>query len=367
MPNENYDATIDQKLSELYEVLKDLNTLKEKTDAVQQVVAGLSDAGKERVAEIESVMGRLGSGINKSIEIIRNVFANSTTAAKETMEKSVADTKTTLDESVAKVAEAVDAAGKARVDSMKITADAFSHTVSGLVQSANEGTARMSEIVAELRGLPLVEELHAVKTYSEKLTEEIKKVTDSIAKIDGALAEARTSVEGDVKELGKGLAEARTAVESRVEELGKSLSEGQKSVLDNLQQKFASLDALANEISAAIKDTAQNVSEKLDALSADVTTRAGNVKDQISAVEKTLCAAIAEKADSLTEENEKLSARLTELGTKIESLAEEMKAESKVNQHKISVGTWIIGALLGLLTILSLPSIIAGWKALVGS
>lgn len=349
MPNENYDATIDQKLSELYEVLKDLNTLKEKTDAVQQVVAGLSDAGKERVAEIESVMGRLGGGINKSIEIIRNVFASSTTAAKETMEKSVVDTKTTLDESVAKVVEAVDAAGKARIDSMKITADAFSHTVSGLVQSANEGTARMSEIVAELRGLPLVEELRAVKTYSEKLTEEIKKVTDSIAKIDEAVADARTTVE------------------SKVDELVKSLSEGQKSIIDNLQQKLVSLDALANVIMAKIKESAQSVSEKLDAFSADMATQAGDIKEQINAAEKALCTVIAEKAASLTDENEKLSAKLSKVGTEIESLTDEMKAESKVNQHKISVGTWIICALLGLLTILSLPAIITGWKSLLGS
>lgn len=318
------EHVIDEKLSELYKVLSELNTLKEKTEAVHQVVAALSDAGKERVAEIESVMGRLGGGINKSIEIIRNVFASSTTAAKETMEKSVVDTKTALDESVAKVVEAVDAAGKARIDSMKITADAFSHTVSGLVQSANEGTARMSEIVAELRGLPLVEELHALKTYSEKLTEEIKKVTDSIAKIDGALAEARTSVEGEV-------------------------------------------DAFEKGVMAAIKETTQSVSLKLDALSADMATHAGDIKEQINTAEKALCTVIAEKAASLTEENEKLSAKLSNVGTEIESLTDEMKAESKVNQHKISVGTWIICALLGLLTILSLPAIITGWKLLLGS
>ena len=343
------EHVIDEKLSELYKVLTELNTLKEKTAAVQQIVDGLSEAGKARVVDIEKAVDRLGDDIKKSIEIIRNVFASSTTAAKETMEKSVADTKATLDESVAKVAQAVDAAGKARVDSMKITADTFSQTVSGLVQSANEGTARMSEIVAELRGLPLVEELHAVKTYSEKLTEEIKKVTESIAKVDGSVAEARTAVEG------------------KVDALGKSLSDGQKSILDNLQQKLTSLDALANGIMAAIKETAQSESKKLDALSTEMATQAGDIKDQISAVEKALCTAIAEKADSLTEESEKLSAKLSEVGTKIESLTEEMKAESKVNQHKISVGTWIIGLLLGLLTIVSIPAIIVGWKTLLGS
>ena len=46
MAKENYDEVIDQKLSELYEVLKALNTLKEKTVAVRDVVNGLADAGK---------------------------------------------------------------------------------------------------------------------------------------------------------------------------------------------------------------------------------------------------------------------------------------------------------------------------------
>lgn len=323
MPNENYNETIDQKLSELYDLLNDLNTLKDKTEAVQQIVDGLSAAGRERVAEIESATGRLGDGVKKSIEIVRKAFASSTNAAKETMEKGVADTRATLDESVAKVAKAVDDAGKVRINSMKTTAAAFSQAVSGLVQSANEGTARMAEIVAELRGLPMVEELHAVKKYSEKLTEEIKKVTEAIAKINGALAEARTSVE-------------------------------------------CRMDALEKGVMAAIKETAQSMAVKLDALSADMATQADDIKEQINVAEKALCTVIAEKAASLTEENERLSAKLSEIGASIESLTEEMKMESKINQHKISIGIWIIGVLLGLLTLLSLPAIISGWKALFG-
>ena len=122
MAKENYDATIDQKLSELYEVLKELNTLKEKTSAVQQVVEGLSEAGKSRVAEIDAAVGRLGNGINKSIEIVRDFFTQYTS-----------DAKAVIDESVAKVSEAVSSAGKERIDSMKTTADTFSATVSDIV------------------------------------------------------------------------------------------------------------------------------------------------------------------------------------------------------------------------------------------
>ena len=288
MANENYNTTIDQKLTELYEVLADLNTLKEKTAAVQHIVEGLSAAGKTRVAEIEASVGRLGVDIDKSIEIIRNTFVSSEKAAEETMAKSVAKVQTTLDKSVAKVVEAVDTAGKARIDSMKITADTFSQTVSGLVQSANEGTARMSEMVAELRGLPLVEELQAVKTYSEKLSEEIKKVTDSIVKIDGALAEARTSIEGEVDAFGKQISRMTERIESQNTDINNKISGLDDFVRIEFSQK------METEIESAQK----NLSDKIDKLSVKMSSGFDEVTTVIRAAGDAVSKTVAEKLAS---------------------------------------------------------------------
>ena len=351
MSNENYDTTIDQKLSELYEVLTELNTLKEKTSAVQQVVEGLSEAGKSRVAEIETAIGRLLGEIDSSTENVRDVLARSTNEARTTIGQGVAEAKKELAGCVAKVEGAVSTAGKERVDSMKITADAFSKALGDLVRSANEGSARMSNIVAELRGLPIIEELHALKSDNEKLVEEIKQVGASIAKNDESLADARKTVEKKVGALGENLSDARTAITTEVKAQGESLSDAQKNISNCLEQKFRELEALAHKISVAVDAAEERITDKLNDMVTDIANRADNVGSQLRDIEKSLGAAMAERASGID--------------SKVSSLSEEMKASFVESRRKVSVSTWVIGALVFLLVIALLPTIIEGWKAFV--
>lgn len=362
MAKENYDATIDQKLSELYEVLKELNTLKEKTSAVQQVVEGLSEAGKSRVAEIDAAVGRLGNGINKSIEIVRDFFTQYTS-----------DAKAAIDESVAKVADAVSTAGRERIDSMKTTADTFSATVAGLVEGANEGTSRMTEIVAELRGLPIVEELHSLKASNEKVFGEIKRIGDAVATIDGILssvAEVRKNIEDKVDSLAKsisqGIVVAVDDLKREINSLGQDISDDQRKKFSSIEKKLSTLDELSGKILSETAAGLLNLSEKLGDISTDISKESEKIEIKLRDVKNDLTIASAENTEKLSAENKGLSEKQSEIDSKIDQLTKATNDGFSAERHKISVGTFVIGVMLFLIGIALLPIIISGWKTFVG-
>jgi ribosome biogenesis GTPase A len=84
----------------------------------------------------------------------------------------------------------------------------------------------MTEIVAELRSLPFVEELHSLKASNEKMFGEIKRIGDAVATIDG---------------IASSVAEVKKNIEDKVDSLGKSISQGVVVAVDDLKREIKSL------------------------------------------------------------------------------------------------------------------------------
>lgn len=289
MAKENYDEVIDQKLSELYDVLKALNTLKEKTAAVQDVVGALAEAGRGRVTEIEAAVGRLGEGI----------------------ERSLADVGRSMDAVAERVNAAIENAGKNRADSIRITAETFAKSLQDLVKAANDGTARMTKAVAELRGIPLVEEFRMMRQEGEKRAADMKAVVDA----------AGEKVKAVIPELGK--LSAKLDVESQ------KLSKVVSVVQEKLVSGFRSLSGeLESSRTSAAEDFAKHEKRIKDSTS--------RVLDRMN----DLTVSIKEARESLGKEFEfgtqRALSALTDVKEVVLSGIAELKAAHNDNAKKIS-------------------------------
>ena len=272
MAKENYDELIDQKLMELYDVLTTLNSLKEKTAAVQQVVESLAQAGKGRVAEIESSVGRIAAAV-----------AN---------------------------------AGKERIDGMQTTANTFSVALEKLVQASNEGTAKMSKLVAELKGMPLVEELREFKQDNAKQTEELKSVIDAV----GSTATKAVEEIGDlITKLG--------VVKESVAEAKKSFVDGQKNMVNEIGKGFQSVDVANSKIKKAIDGVPSLVTGEASRVNTFVSKRA----DGIMSTVKDVNVALTKLSEDLDADIKDIKSRIT---TKVkeakEKIAESIEATGKM-------------------------------------
>ena len=340
MAKENYDEVIDQKLSELYEVLKALNTLKEKTAAVRDVVNGLADAGRGRVAEIEEAVGRLGEGIDGRI----------------------ADVGKSMDAVATRVNSAVENAGKERLESIRITAEAFSKSLSDLVQAANEGTAKMSKAVAGLRGLPFVEELRSIREDGAKQAAELKAAVESVeATAKSVLPEFGTlgaKLGTESQKLAKLVSDASDRLSSSIESLAGDI----KKVQSGIESNRAVLTEASVRQEKQIKDGVAKITSATDQL--DV---------QIREVRESLGKEIGEGAQrtlsALTETGERMAESIGGLRSSLESsllkVHDAISKEEEATRKRITIlGVMIIVAVV-VVGVLVAPVGIATWRTLL--
>lgn len=237
MARENYDEIIDQKLSELYDVLKALNTLKEKTAAVSDVVQALSAAGKGRVVEIETAVSGVLEGLGRSAD-----EAN----------KSMASV-------VKKMNEAIEKAGKDRIEGMRATAEAFSDSLDKLVQSAGEETARVSKIVAELRGLPLVQELREMREDAIRQSADLKAAVDGVGEMAGKTIPRLEKLSAELKAVSQNVGEVGAAVGSNKIIAMEGFARQEKQIGDAIARITDASDQLAVQIREARESLAKGI------------------------------------------------------------------------------------------------------------
>lgn len=259
MARENYDDVIDQKLSELYDVLKALNTLKEKTAAVHNVVQALSEAGKDRIAEIETAVSGVLEGLGRSVDEANKSMA------------SVAQ----------KMNEAVERVGKDRIEGMRTTAEAFSDSLNKLVRSAGKETARVSKIVAELRGLPLVQELRDMREDAVRQAAELKAAVDGVGetagktisrleKLSAELAEERKKISEVVSGVRETLLSESKSVSGKIAEVGAAVGSNKTiAVKGFVRQEKQIGDAIA-KITGATDQLAMRIREARESLTREI-------------------------------------------------------------------------------------------------
>ena len=338
MAKENYDEVIDQKLSELYEVLKALNTLKEKTVAVRDVVNGLADAGRGRVAEIEEAVGRLGEGIDGRI----------------------ADVGKSMDAVATRVNSAVENAGKERLESIRITAEAFSKSLSDLVQAANEGTAKMSKAVAELRGLPFVEELRSIREDGAKQAAELKAAVESVeATAKSVLPEFGTlgaKLGTESQKLAKLVSDASDRLSSSIESLAGDI----KKVQSGIESNRAVLTEASVRQEKQIKDGVAKITSATDQLDVQIREARESLGKEIGeGAQRTLSA--------LTETGERMAESIGGLRSSLESsllkVEDAISKEEAATRKRITIlGVMIIVAVV-VVGVLVAPAGIAAWRA----
>ena len=317
MAKENYDEVIDQKLSELYEVLKALNTLKEKTVAVRDVVNGLADAGRGRVAEIEEAVGRLGEGIDGRI----------------------ADVGKSMDAVATRVNSAVENAGKERLESIRITAEAFSKSLSDLVQAANEGTAKMSKAVAELRGLPFVEELRSIREDGAKQAAELKAAVESVEataksvlpefgtlgaklgtesqKLAKLVSDASDRLSSSIESLAGDIKKVQSGIESNRAVLTEASVRQEKQIKDGVAEITSATDQLDVQIREARESLGKEIGEGAQRTLSALTETGERMAESIGGLRSSLESSLLKVHDAISKEEEATRKRITILGVMI--------------------------------------------------
>ena len=317
MAKENYDEVIDQKLSELYEVLKALNTLKEKTEAVRDVVNGLADAGKGRVVEIEEAVGRLGAGIDARI----------------------ADVGKSMDAVATRVNASVENVGKERLESIRITAETFSKSLSDLVQAANDGTAKMSKAVAELRGLPFVEELRSIREDGVKQTSELKAAVESVEvtaksvlpelgtlgvklgtesqKLAKAVSDATDRLSSAIETVSVTLKGVASGIETNRTEASEGFSRQEKQVKDGIAKVTNSTDQLAVQIREARESLGKEIGEGAQRTLSALTETGEGMAESIGGLKSSLESYLLKVEDAISKEEAATRKRITILGVMI--------------------------------------------------
>lgn len=317
MAKENYDEVIDQKLSELYEVLKALNTLKEKTVAVRDVVNGLADAGKGRVMEIEEAVGRLGAGIDGRI----------------------ADVGKSMDAVATRVNAAVENVGKERLESIRVTAETFSKSLSDLVQAANDGTAKMSKAVAELRGLPFVEELRSIREDGVKQTTELKAAVESVEvtaksvlpelgtlgvklgtesqKLAKAVSDASARLSSAIESVSVTLNGVASGIETNRTEASEVFSRQEKQAKDGIAKVTNSTDQLAVQIREARESLGKEIGEGAQRTLSALTETGERMAESIGGSKSSLESSLLKVEDAISKEEVATRKRITILGVMI--------------------------------------------------
>ena len=317
MAKENYDEVIDQKLSELYDVLKALNTLKEKTVAVRDVVSGLAEAGKGRVAEIEEAVGRLGGEIDGRI----------------------ADVGKSMDAVATRVNAAVESAGKDRIDGIRITAETFSKSLSDLVQSANEGTAKMSKVVAELRGLPFVEEMRSMREEGAKQNAELKAAIESVErtaksvlpelgtlgaklgtesqKLAKAVSDASDRLSSAIESVSATLKGVASGIETNRTEASEGFSRQEKQVKDGIAKVTNATDQLAVQIREARESLGKEIGEGAQRTLSALTETGERMAESIGGLKSSLESSLLKVEDAISKEEAATRKRITILGVMI--------------------------------------------------
>lgn len=340
MAKENYDEVIDQKLSELYEVLKALNTLKEKTEAVRDVVNGLADAGKGRVVEIEEAVGRLGAGIDARI----------------------ADVGKSMDAVATRVNSAVENVGKERLESIRITAETFSKSLSDLVQAANDGTAKMSKAVAELRGLPFVEELRSIREDGVKQTSELKAAVESVeATAKSVLPEFGTlgaQLGTESQKLAKLVSDASDRLSSSIE----SLTGDIKKVQSGIESNRAVLTEASVRQEKQIKDGVAKITSATDQLDVQIREARESLGKEIGEGAQRTLSALTETGERMAESIEGLKSSLESSLLKVEDAIS--KEEAATRKRITILGVVIIVAVV-VVGVLVAPVGIAAWWTLL--
>lgn len=317
MAKENYDEVIDQRLSELYEVLKALNTLKEKTVAVRDVVNGLADAGKGRVVEIEEAVGRLGAGIDGRI----------------------ADVGKSMDAVATRVNAAVENVGKERLESIRVTAETFSKSLSDLVQAANDGTAKMSKAVAELRGLPFVEELRSIREDGVKQTTELKAAVESVEvtaksvlpelgtldvklgtesqKLAKAVSDASARLSSAIESVSVTLNGVASGIETNRTEASEGFSRQEKQDKDGIAKVTNSTDQLAVQIREARESLGKEIGEGAQRTLSALTETGERMAESIGGLKSFLESSLLKVEDAISKEEAATRKRITILGVMI--------------------------------------------------
>ena len=340
MAKENYDEVIDQKLSELYEVLKALNTLKEKTEAVRDVVNGLADAGKGRVVEIEDAVGRLGAGIDARI----------------------ADVGKSMDAVATRVNAAVENVGKERLESIRVTAETFSKSLSDLVQAANDGTAKMSKAVAELRGLPFVEELRSIREDGVKQTTELKAAVASVeVTAKSVLPELGTlgvKLGTESQKLAKAVSDATDRLSSAIETVSVTLKGVASGIETNRTEASEGFSRQENQV----KDGVAKITSATDQLDVQIREARESLGKEIGEGAQRTLSALTETGERMAESIEGLKSSLESSLLKVEDAIS--KEEAATRKRITILGVVIIVAVV-VVGVLVAPVGIAAWWTLL--
>ena len=337
MAKENYDEVIDQKLSELYEVLKALNTLKEETEAVRDVVNGLADAGKGRVVEIEEAVGRLGAGIDARI----------------------ADVGKSMDAVATRVNAAVENVGKERLESIRVTAETFSKSLSDLVQAANDGTAKMSKAVAELRGLPFVEELRSIREDGVKQTTELKAAVASVeVTAKSVLPELGTlgvKLGTESQKLAKAVSDATDRLSSAIETVSVTLKGVASGIETNRTEASEGFSRQENQV----KDGVAKITSATDQLDVQIREARESLGKEIGEGAQRTLSALTETGERMAESIEGLKSSLESSLLKVEDAIS--KEEAATRKRITILGVVIIVAVV-VVGVLVAPVGIAAWR-----
>ena len=347
MARENYDDVIDQKLSELYDVLKALNTLKEKTAAVRDVVQALSEAGKGRVAEIEAAVSGVLEGLGRSAD-----EAN----------KSMASV-------VQKMNEAVEKAGKDRIEGMRTTAEVFSASLDRLVQSAGEETARVSKIVAELRGLPLVQELRDMREDAVRQAAELKAAVDGVGETAGKTIPRLEKLSAELSEEWKKLSEVVSGVREtllsesktvsgKIAEVDAAVGSNKTIAVEGFIRQEKQLGDVIAKITGATDQLAMQIREARESLAGEIG----------SETQRTL-SALADARERMDESLGGLKASLEASLLKVEgfvlTVERKLGEEAASTRRRVTIFGIAVLVAIAVVGALVAPVGIAAWRALL--
>ena len=391
MAKENYDELIDSKLMQLYETIKSLNVLKEKTEAVDRLVSELASAGKGRVAEIENAVGSLKGDMDKagaqigqaagkaSADLARTVSAASENAAKR------------VEAATGQCATAIEEAGRKRMESLEATAATFERNIQALVEESGKASAQMAQIIAELRGLPV----------GQLLVEFKKETLEQTGKIQDALERHSTRVEGDIagmpsrldglKEAASAAAVSLSQAHEELKALSGELTKGQESIAalcrGNSADQIKKLGETAAEQAQLFKEAESRLSSLQEAakaaLAGAVDKNGAALRDAVAEAHReagegrnAIVKQLGEARNEAKENREAIVKQLDEARDNRNALREHfdksledsnkqvMEATRKCRKAVV-VAAWIVSALIIIALGATAPVWFPAWRALV--
>lgn len=366
MESEEFSSTIDQKLSELYETLTTINILKDKTVAVHEVVSALSEAGKGRVTEIEKALKNLETALNKTMVNISKAMGDL----------------------AGKFSSAVNKAGQENVESVRVTTEAFAKSISDLIKEANDEVSKFTRVVAELKELPLVDELRSTRQEGIKLNQDLQRaitqmeatVSEETAKIDGSLTALIQNIKDSQEAANKidCTTEAiRTSIEEKFAQTNNDIQKlfaDNKSSLQMVTEGFIRGETIAQKcrdqiVEKSLEQTATLV-QKIEVVanstgevqrSLDLINQ--NTKDSFSRIN----AEIGRAKELFVANIQNLEDEVERFNTNIQKGIEAAIATIVKEQHQTRVRVTALGVFIVVLIIIVMgiiaPLGVAGWKA----